>query len=103
MQGSVSRAVLITGCSTGIGRATAQHLASRGWTVYASARKIDAIADLANQGCKVLALDVCDDASIRAAVQSVETAEGAIGVLINNAGYGQEGPVEEVGMAEVRR
>src|SRR5215470_16535501 len=103
MQGSVSKAVLITGCSTGIGRATAEYLADRRWTVYASARKIDAIGDLTKRGCKVLALDVCDDASIRAAVQSVETAEGAIGVLINNAGYGQEGAVEEVGMADVRR
>jgi len=103
MQGSLSKAVLITGCSTGIGRATAEHLADRGWTVYASARKLDAIADLTKRGCKVLALDVCDDASIRAAVQNVETAEGAIGVLINNAGYGQEGAVEEVGMADVRR
>jgi len=103
MQQSISKAVVITGCSTGIGRATAEHLAGRGWTVYATARKLDAVMDLASKGCKVLALDVCDEASMRAAVDIVETAEGAVGVLINNTGYGQEGPVEEVRMAEVRR
>src|SRR5882757_8735113 len=83
-----SKAVLITGCSTGIGRATAEHLASRGSNVYATARKPESIADLAQRGCKTLALDVCDDASMRTAVETVERAEGAVGVLINNAGYG---------------
>jgi len=100
---NLSKAVLITGCSTGIGRATAAHLASRGWPVYASARRPEVIRDLASSGCKVLALDVCDDASMRAAVDAVVAAEGAVGVLINNAGYGQEGAFEEVPMDEVRR
>jgi NAD(P)-dependent dehydrogenase (short-subunit alcohol dehydrogenase family) len=98
-----SKAVLITGCSTGIGRATAEHLAGRGWTVYATARRPEAIADLAATGCKTLALDVCDEASMRTAVETVERAEGAVGVLVNNAGYGQEGVFEEVPMTEVRR
>jgi NAD(P)-dependent dehydrogenase (short-subunit alcohol dehydrogenase family) len=98
-----SKAVLITGCSTGIGRATAERLARRGHTVYATARRLDSIADLAQHGCKLLALDVCDEASMRAAVAAVERERGAIGVLINNAGYGSEGPVEEVPLAEVRR
>src|SRR5881275_1987160 len=98
-----SRAVLITGCSTGIGRATAVRLAERGWPVYATARRLDTIRDLAGHGCKILALDVCDEASIRAAVDTVERAEGAVAVLVNNAGYGQEGAFEEVPMAEVRR
>src|SRR6266567_4107169 len=100
---SVSRAVLITGCSTGIGRATAEQLATGGWTVYATARRPESIRDLAGRGCKTLALDVCDEASMRAAVETVERAEGAVGVLVNNAGYGQEGAFEEVPMAEVRR
>src|SRR2546422_7630749 len=103
MADNISRAVLITGCSTGIGRATAVRLAERGWPVYATARRLDTIRDLAGHGCKVLALDVCDEASIRAAVDTVERAEGAVGVLINNAGYGQEGPFELVPMEEVRR
>jgi NAD(P)-dependent dehydrogenase (short-subunit alcohol dehydrogenase family) len=103
MPESISKAVLITGCSTGIGRATAEHLASRGWNVYATARKPESIADLAKRGCKTLALDVCDEASMRAAVETVERAEGAVGVLINNAGYGLEGAFEEVPMTDIRR
>jgi NADP-dependent 3-hydroxy acid dehydrogenase YdfG len=100
---SVSKAVLITGCSSGIGRATAERLAPRGWTVYASARKLEAIAPLAEHGCKLLEIDVCDEESMRAAVQSVVGAEGAVGVLINNAGYSQSGAVEAVPMEQVRR
>ena len=103
MAQSISKAVLITGCSTGIGRATAEHLAARGWNVYATARKPESIADLTARGCKTLALDVCDDASMRAAVATVERAEGSVGVLINNAGYGLEGAFEEVPMADIRR
>mgnify|MGYP000954188606 FL=1 len=97
-----SRAVLITGCSTGIGRATAERLAKSGWRVYATARRLESIADLAAAGCETLRLDVCDEASMRAAVEHVEEREGAVGVLINNAGYGSEGPTEEVSMDEVR-
>jgi NAD(P)-dependent dehydrogenase (short-subunit alcohol dehydrogenase family) len=100
---TISKAVLITGCSTGIGRATAIELAKQGWTVYATARRVESVAALAEQGCKVLALDVCDEASMQAAVQQIEATEGTVGVLINNAGYGSEGPVEEVPMDEVRR
>jgi len=103
MSDAISKAVLITGCSTGIGRATAEHLAARGWNVYATARKPESIADLASRGCKTLALDVCDEASMRAAVRTVERAEGSVGVLINNAGYGLEGAFEEVPMADIRR
>jgi NAD(P)-dependent dehydrogenase (short-subunit alcohol dehydrogenase family) len=99
----VSKAVLITGCSTGIGRATAELLAAGGWKVYATARKRDAIADLAAKGCETLELDVTDEGSMEAAVRHVEDAEGAVGVLINNAGYSQSGAVETVPMDEVRR
>lgn len=103
MANAISKAALITGSSTGIGRATAERLAASGWTVYATARRVETIQDLAARGCKVLALDVCDEGSMRAAVAAIEAAEGAVGVLINNAGYGQEGPIEEVPMAEIRR
>ena len=103
MATTVSKAVLITGCSTGIGRATAEQLARSGWTAYATARRLDAIQDLATKGCRILALDVCDEGSMRAAVDAVERAEGAVGVLVNNAGYGQEGAFEATPMAEIRR
>jgi NAD(P)-dependent dehydrogenase (short-subunit alcohol dehydrogenase family) len=99
----VSRAVLITGCSTGIGRATAERLAGGGWTVYASARRLESIADLADRGCRTLALDVTDEASMQAAVAQVTETEGAVGALVNNAGYSQSGAVETVPMDEVRR
>ena len=98
----VSRAVLITGCSTGIGRATAEHLAAKGWMVYATARRPETIADLQDKGCKTLALDVTDEESMRTAVAQVEAAEGAVGVLVNNAGYSQSGAVESVNLDDVR-
>ncbi len=98
-----SEAVLITGCSSGIGRATAERLAQRGWTVYATARHVESIAPLESRGCRLLALDVTDEDSMRRAVEEVERAEGAVGVLINNAGYSQSGAVEAVPMQKVRR
>ena len=103
MPDNVSKAILITGCSTGIGRATAEHLAKRGHNVYASARRVESIADLASAGCKTLALDVCNEASMRAAVDTIERAEGVVGVLVNNAGYAQDGPIEEVPIDAVRK
>jgi NAD(P)-dependent dehydrogenase (short-subunit alcohol dehydrogenase family) len=95
--------VLITGCSTGIGRATAERLAARGHTVYATARRPETIEDLRARGCRTLALDVTDEGSMRAAVAAVEEAEGAVGALVNNAGYSQSGAVESVALDEVRR
>jgi NAD(P)-dependent dehydrogenase (short-subunit alcohol dehydrogenase family) len=103
MNTPTSKAVLITGCSTGIGRATAQRLATHGWTVYATARRPESIADLQDAGCRTLALDVTDEDSMQAAVRAIEDAEGAVGVLVNNAGYSQGGPIEQVPMDAVRR
>jgi NAD(P)-dependent dehydrogenase (short-subunit alcohol dehydrogenase family) len=99
---SVSKAVLITGCSSGIGRATALHLVGKGYTVYASARNRASLDPLEAAGCRTLAIDVTDDASMRAGVAAVDKAEGAVGVLVNNAGYSQSGAVEAVPLARVR-
>ncbi|MGH2713134.1 MAG: oxidoreductase [Thermoleophilaceae bacterium] len=99
----VSKAVLITGCSTGIGRATAERLARSGMTVYASARRPESIEDLKAAGCRALALDVTDEDSMRAAVEEVDRTEGAVGALVNNAGYSQNGAVETVELDDVRR
>ena len=99
----VSKVVLITGCSTGIGRATAERLAGKGLTVYATARRPETLTELAEKGCRTLALDVTDEASMAAAVGAVEEAEGAVGALVNNAGYSQSGAVEDVSMESVRR
>jgi NAD(P)-dependent dehydrogenase (short-subunit alcohol dehydrogenase family) len=103
MSETASKAVLVTGCSSGIGRATAAHLAERGWTVYATARQVGSIADLGEKGCKLLALDVCDEDSMQRAVEGVVGAEGAVGILVNNAGYSQSGAIEEVPLDAVRR
>ncbi len=97
-----SQAVLITGCSTGIGRATAERLAKRGHMVYATARRLDAVRDLEAAGCRVLSLDVTDEESMAAAVGAVEEREGAVGALVNNAGYSQSGAVESVRLDDVR-
>jgi len=98
-----SKSVLITGCSTGIGRATAERLAARGHTVYATARSTESLTDLEAKGCRTLALDVTDEASMRDAVNRVVAEEGAVGALVNNAGYSQSGALETLGMDEVRR
>ena len=97
------KVVLITGCSSGIGAATAGRLARRGHLVYATARQPDTLAGLASDGCRTLPLDVTDEASMQAAVRQVEAEQGRLDVLVNNAGYGLYGPVEQLAPAELRR
>jgi len=101
--GTRSVPVLITGCSSGIGRAAAVSLHAAGLTVYATARQVDDLAGLVRQGIHALPLDVTDEASMTAAVAAVEEAAGPVGVLVNNAGYGLYGPVEQLPMDEIRR
>lgn len=93
----------MTGCSTGIGRATAQRLAKAGHVVYATARREEAVADLRDAGARTLALDVTDEESMQAAVDRVVAEHGAVGALVNNAGYSQSGALETLPMAELRR
>jgi NADP-dependent 3-hydroxy acid dehydrogenase YdfG len=98
-----SKAVLITGCSSGIGHATALRLAEHGWNVYATARRPETLSELERRGCKTLALDVSDEASMHQAVDTITDVEGAVGVLINNAGYSQSGAVETVPIEQARK
>jgi len=98
-----SKAVLVTGCSSGIGAATAARLAGEGWKVYATARRPETLSDLAAKGCQTLALDVTDESSMQAAVDAVTSAEGAVGVLVNNAGYSQSGAVETIPLDQLRQ
>ncbi len=98
-----SKAVLITGCSTGIGRATAERLVQAGHIVYATARRAESIADLRQAGAHTLSLDVTDEASMSAAVKRVVDEQGAVGALVNNAGYSQSGALETLPMADLRR
>jgi NAD(P)-dependent dehydrogenase (short-subunit alcohol dehydrogenase family) len=99
----VTRTALITGCSSGIGRATALHLAARGWLVYATARRPDTLGPLDEAGCRTLALDVTDEMSMRSAVEQVQDAHGAVDALVNNAGYSQSGALETMPIDQVRR
>jgi short-subunit dehydrogenase len=98
-----AQAILITGCSSGIGHATALHLAKAGRNVYATARDPAELEELARAGCKTLALDVTDDESARAAVAQIEAAEGDVWGLVNNAGFSNSGAVEAMSMNSIRR
>lgn len=97
-----SIAALVTGCSSGIGRATALALARSGFAVWASARHIESIRDLESTGCRTVELDVTDESSRAQAVARIADANGHVGVLVNNAGYSQPGSVEELPLKAYR-
>ncbi len=99
----MAKTVLITGASSGIGEETVKLLLAAGYTVYAGARRLDRMKSLADAGARVLALDVTEDASMTAAVETVLQEAGRIDVLINNAGYGSYGSLEDVPPEEARR
>jgi NAD(P)-dependent dehydrogenase (short-subunit alcohol dehydrogenase family) len=94
--------VLVTGASSGIGAAAARSLLRRGCTVFAAARRLDRMADLELAGARLVALDVTNDDSRRSAVDSVLADSGRVDVLVNNAGYGSYGAVEDVPLEEAR-
>jgi NAD(P)-dependent dehydrogenase (short-subunit alcohol dehydrogenase family) len=96
------KVILVTGASSGIGEATALHLRRLGHTVYGAARRTGRMRHLAESGIRVLAMDVTQDTSMQAAIESVIAQEGRIDVLVNNAGYGSYGALEDVPMAEAR-
>jgi NAD(P)-dependent dehydrogenase (short-subunit alcohol dehydrogenase family) len=95
--------VLVTGCSSGIGKAAVLALLRGPRPVWATARRLDDVADLAAAGARTAVLDVTDEESMVTVVSTVEAEHGALGALVNNAGYGEYGPVEQVPMDAVRR
>ncbi|MGF4042548.1 oxidoreductase [Paenarthrobacter nitroguajacolicus] len=97
------RIAFVTGASTGIGFETAVALRSAGFTVFAGARRVDKMEPLKQHGITVLSLDVTSEESMASAVGLVEAAHGRIDLLVNNAGYGSYGSLEEVPLAEGRR
>lgn len=98
-----SSVALVTGASSGIGEATALRLASLGYTVYAAARRVDRMAGLLDHGVRVLPLDVTDEESMTACVATILDETGRIDVLVNNAGYGSFGALEDVPLEEARK
>ena len=94
---------LVTGGSSGIGESTARALLAQGFTVYAVARRVDKMAGLASEGVHTFAMDVTDDASMVAGIDRIVEEQGRIDVLVNNAGYGSYGAVEDVPIDEARR
>lgn len=97
------RAILITGCSSGIGHCAAHGLQARGWRVFATVRQPADVARLRAEGLESLPLDVCDATSIQSAVAEVLAQTGGrLDALFNNAGYGQPGAVEDISRAALR-
>lgn len=94
---------LVTGASSGIGKATALRLAALGFTVYAAARRVERMSDMADHGIHVESLDVTDDGSMVKVIDKIVSEHGRIDILVNNAGYGSYGAVEDVPIAEARR
>jgi len=97
------KVALVTGASSGIGDATARRLAQLGYTVYAVARRVDRMAALKDRGIRTEAADVTDDAALVALVEKIISETGRIDVVVNNAGYGSYGALEDVPIAEARR
>jgi len=94
--------VLITGASSGIGFATAHQLLERGWRVFAAARRLDAMEALRSRGAEVLPLDLADQESRVQLADVISRRVGALDALVNNAGYGETGPVETMPIERAR-
>ncbi len=97
------KVILITGASSGIGFDTALKLAKQGHKVYGAARRVERMAPLQENGVTPLLMDMTDETSMRSGIQRVLDAEGRIDVLVNNAGYGYLGAIENVPMEEARK
>ena len=103
MDSNGKKIALITGASSGIGKAAAKAFTEAGFQTFATAPNVADIADLEAHGCAVLPLDVTNETQAREAVRTAESVNGAIQVLVNDAGYGQYGPLEEIPIDAVRR
>jgi NAD(P)-dependent dehydrogenase (short-subunit alcohol dehydrogenase family) len=99
----MDRIALVTGASSGIGEATVRQLLGDGYVVYAAARRIERMVSLEEAGARIVTLDVTDDVTINATIRRIESEAGRLDVLVNNAGYGSYGALEDVPLDEARR
>lgn len=99
----MKKVALITGASSGIGESAAILLQNAGFKVYGAARRVEKMKDLESKGISTIALDITKDESVENCVNTILEKEGRIDVLVNNAGYGSYGAVEDVPMEEARR
>jgi short-subunit dehydrogenase len=98
----MAKTVLITGASAGIGKATAILLAQNGYNVYGAARRTEKMEELKSYGIKPVSLDVTKDESVTACVEQIFKEAGSIDILINNAGFGSYGAIEDVTMQDAK-
>jgi short-subunit dehydrogenase len=103
MSAQNARVALVTGASSGIGEAAVARLLAQGFIVYAGARRVDRMSGIEQRGAHTLALDVTDDANMTTVVEQILAERNRIDVLVNNAGYGSYGSIEEVPLEEARR
>lgn len=99
----MKKVAIITGASSGMGKSTAKFLHQQGITVYGAARRLNRMQDLKDAGMHIISLDLTDDASIQNCVNTVLEKEGRVDILINNAGYGSYGAIEDVPIEEAKR
>lgn len=99
----MKKVALITGASSGIGFDTAVELQKKGFIIYGAARRVDRLEKLKEKGINIIELDVTNEESMKNCVNTILEKEGSIDVLVNNAGYGSFGAVEDVSMEEARR
>jgi NAD(P)-dependent dehydrogenase (short-subunit alcohol dehydrogenase family) len=99
----MSRVVMVTGASSGIGASTVRALLERGFEVWAAARRLPQMADLERRGARIIELDLTDEGSLTRAVSTVLERSGRIDALVNNAGYGAYGALEDMPLSEGRR
>ena len=99
----MSKVALVTGASSGIGAMTARELSKVGFIVYGAARRVDKMEELKNDGIRPIYLDVTKEESIVECVKTIVGEAGGIDVLVNNAGYGSYGAIEDVEIEEARR
>lgn len=98
----MKKVVLITGASAGMGKETVKLLLESGYIVYGAARRIEMMEDIRKQGAKILKMDMADEVSLEAGVDQIIKDEGRIDVLVNNAGFGSYGSVEDVPLSDAK-